>query len=116
MESFTVLPSIVCSIRSRFAAWPLKTGRRHECPRISQELININKSIDLLMLAESTHDTVNLDSVLRSIAIQSLLHMGSRSFSHFLNVAERYLPLLRNLVGGGISSDGGVPSLEARMD
>lgn len=29
-----------CSIRSRFAAWPLKTGRRNERPRISQELIS----------------------------------------------------------------------------
>lgn len=67
-------------------------------------------------LAESTHDTANLDNVLRSIAIQSLLHTGSRSFSHFLNAVERYLPLLRNLAAGGISSNGGVPSLEARMD
>ena len=67
-------------------------------------------------LAESAHDTANLDSVLRSIAIQSLLHTGSRSFSHFLNAVERYLPLLRNLAAGGISSSGGTPSLEARMD
>ena len=62
------------------------------------------------------HNTANLDSVLRSIAIQSLLHTGSRSFSHFLNAVERYLPLLRNLAAGGISSGGGAPSLEARMD
>ena len=67
-------------------------------------------------LAESMHGTANPDSVLRSIAIQSLLHTGSRSFSHFLNAVERYLPLLRNLAAGGISSSGGVPSLEARMD
>ncbi|KAF9645332.1 hypothetical protein BDM02DRAFT_3101505, partial [Thelephora ganbajun] len=67
-------------------------------------------------LAESVHGTTNLDSVLRSIAIQSLLHTGSRSFSHFLNAVERYLPLLRNLAAGGISSSGGSPSLEARMD
>ena len=67
-------------------------------------------------LAESMDDSANLDSVLRSIAIQSLLHTGSRSFSHFLNAVERYLPLLRNLAAGGISSNGGAPSLEARMD
>lgn len=67
-------------------------------------------------LAESAHDMANLDSVLRSIAIQSLLHTGSRSFSHFLNAVERYLPLLRNLAAGGISSNGGTPNLEARMD
>ena len=66
-------------------------------------------------LAENAHGTASPDSVLRSIAIQSLLHTGSRSFSHFLNAVERYLPLLRNLAAGGISS-GGMPSLEARMD
>lgn len=66
-------------------------------------------------LAENNDGIANLDSVLRSIAIQSLLHTGSRSFSHFLNAVERYLPLLRNLAAGGISS-GGAPSLEARMD
>ena len=67
-------------------------------------------------LAESMHGATNIDSVLRSIAIQSLLHTGSRSFSHFLNAVERYLPLLRNLAAGGISTSGGMPSLEARMD
>lgn len=29
--------------------------------------------------------------------MQILLHVGSRSFSHFLNAIERYLPLLRSL-------------------
>jgi len=67
-------------------------------------------------LAENSHGTANLDSILRSIAIQSLLHTGSRSFSHFLNAVERYLPLLRNLAAGGISSSPGTPNLEARMD
>lgn len=61
---------------------------------------------------ETTDDT-NVDSLLCSIAVQSLLHIGSRSFSHFLNAIERYLPLLRNLAGGGISS-GGSPNFEAR--
>jgi nuclear cap-binding protein subunit 1 len=68
-------------------------------------------------LAESVEGDVNIDSVLRSIATQSLLHIGSRSFSHFLNAVERYLPLLRNLAGGGIfSGAGSSPSIEARMD
>lgn len=47
-------------------------------------------------LAESS-DSVNVESVIRAITIQSLLHVGSRSFSHFLNAVERYLPLLRVL-------------------
>nr|ASF90199.1 hypothetical protein SPAR04796 [Bartheletia paradoxa] len=33
----------------------------------------------------------------RDIAVQSILSIGSRSFSHFLNATERYLPLLRSL-------------------
>lgn len=33
----------------------------------------------------------------RDMAIQTILHVGSRSFSHFLNVLERYLGLLRSL-------------------
>ncbi|KAI0352745.1 cap binding protein 80-PB [Trametes cingulata] len=57
----------------------------------------------------------NVDAVLRSITVQSLLHIGSRSFSHFLNAIERYLPLLRNLAAGQISSSGGANS-EARTD
>ena len=47
---------------------------------------------------------VNVDSLLRSVTVQSLLSIGSRSFSHFLNAIERYLPLLRNLAAGGISA------------
>lgn len=64
---------------------------------------------------ETTDSDTDLDSVIRSIAVQSLLHIGSRSFSHFLNAIERYLPLLRNLASGSISTTG-TSSLEARMD
>ncbi|CAL1699455.1 unnamed protein product [Somion occarium] len=64
---------------------------------------------------ETADSDSNVDSIIRSIAVQSLLHIGSRSFSHFLNAIERYLPLLRNLAAGGISS-GGSPSFEARKD
>lgn len=64
---------------------------------------------------ETTDSDTNIDSVIRSIAVQSLLHIGSRSFSHFLNAIERYLPLLRNLATGSISTTG-VSSLEARTD
>ncbi|EKM59547.1 uncharacterized protein PHACADRAFT_250116 [Phanerochaete carnosa HHB-10118-sp] len=64
---------------------------------------------------ETTDSDTNVDSVIRSIAVQSLLHIGSRSFSHFLNAIERYLPLLRNLASGSISTTS-TSSLEARMD
>ncbi|PPQ68653.1 hypothetical protein CVT24_005384 [Panaeolus cyanescens] len=48
---------------------------------------------------ESADDGVNPDTILRSMVVQSLLQIGSRSFSHFLNAIERYLALLRNLAG-----------------
>lgn len=38
-----------------------------------------------------------LTTLTRSIAVQTLLFIGARSFSHFLNATERYLPLLRGL-------------------
>ncbi|KDQ07778.1 hypothetical protein BOTBODRAFT_70220 [Botryobasidium botryosum FD-172 SS1] len=50
-------------------------------------------------LRSTISDTPNLtpDSAVRSIAVQCLLHVGARSFSHFLNAIERYLALLRSL-------------------
>jgi nuclear cap-binding protein subunit 1 len=36
-------------------------------------------------------------STLRQIVIQSLLEIGSRSFSHFLNAVERYIKLIRHI-------------------
>ncbi|KAI0699826.1 cap binding protein 80-PB [Cytidiella melzeri] len=64
---------------------------------------------------ETIDSDMNIDTIIRSIAMQTLLHVGSRSFSHFLNAIERYLPLLRNLASGSLSTTGS-PSLEARMD
>ena len=45
------------------------------------------------------HPFTSVDALMRSIAVQSLLSIGSRSFSHLLNAIERYLLLLRHLVG-----------------
>jgi nuclear cap-binding protein subunit 1 len=50
-------------------------------------------------LAETTDINDDPDTLIRSIAIQSLLHIGARSFSHFLNAVERYLTVLRALSG-----------------
>jgi len=57
----------------------------------------------------------NVNAAVRSITMQSLLHIGSRSFSHLLNAIERYLPLLRNLASGGTGSaaGGGIPEAKA---
>ena len=51
-------------------------------------------------ISDSADGSVSIDSVIRSIVMQSLLHIGSRSFSHFLNAIERYLPVLRTLAQG----------------
>jgi len=59
------------------------------------------------------------DSVVRSLATQCLLSIGSRSFSHLLNAIERYLPLLRGLAGAATSSAPQPPgsgSVEAKRD
>lgn len=66
-------------------------------------------------LVETAEGDVNIDTLIRSITVQSLLHIGSRSFSHLLNAIERYLPLLRNIAAGGISSGSGV-DFNARVD
>jgi nuclear cap-binding protein subunit 1 len=47
--------------------------------------------------ADGVGEDVNVDAVVRALAVQSLLHIGARSFSHFLNAIERYLPVLRHL-------------------
>ncbi|KAF8743125.1 MIF4G like, partial [Rhizoctonia solani] len=39
------------------------------------------------------------------MVMQSLLHVGSRSFSHFLNAVERYLPLLRGEAGSSAATN-----------
>jgi len=57
---------------------------------------------------------MGVDAIVRSIAVQSLLHIGSRSFSHLLNAIERYLPLLRNVASGGVSSTGASGNPEAK--
>lgn len=50
-------------------------------------------------LSETADVSEDPDIVVRAIAIQSLLHIGARSFSHFLNAVERYLIVLRALSG-----------------
>ncbi|KAF5390479.1 hypothetical protein D9757_005267 [Collybiopsis confluens] len=72
-------------------------------------------------LSDSGHSG-NVNSLVRIIATQSLLHIGARSFSHLLNAIERYLPLLRILSSGNASSsstDAGGPgpgTPEAKSD
>jgi nuclear cap-binding protein subunit 1 len=91
------------------------TGLEHPQHDAAQTVLNLfrgrNKADDVIShldnlknSLEASEDSINVDAVLRSIAVQSLLHIGSRSFSHLLNAIERYLPLLRNLANGGVGS------------
>ncbi|KAI0069247.1 cap binding protein 80-PB [Artomyces pyxidatus] len=79
-----------------------------------EEVISLLESLKNT-LVETTDGDINVDAVIRSIAVQSLLHIGSRSFSHFLNAIERYISLLRNLASGGLAS-GAAGSPEAKAD
>ncbi|KAI0052632.1 cap binding protein 80-PB [Auriscalpium vulgare] len=65
-----------------------------------EDVMSLLESLKIT-LVETADGDINVDSVIRSIAVQSLLHIGSRSFSHFLNAIERYLLVLRNLASGG---------------
>jgi nuclear cap-binding protein subunit 1 len=67
-------------------------------------------------LLESSDGNTDVDATLRRISTQALLHIGSRSFSHFLNAVERYLPLLRTLVSGSLSGAPGATNPQARAD
>ncbi|KAI9063483.1 cap binding protein 80-PB [Trametes sanguinea] len=97
------------------------TNQYHESAQSVLNLIRGRaKPDDVMAHLESLRNilmetTENVDTVLRSITVQSLLHIGSRSFSHFLNAIERYLPLLRNLAAGHISTSGNA-NPEARTD
>jgi len=83
-------------------------------PAIDAAISHLESLKSTLELSEEGH--VNVDSIVRSIVVQSLLHIGSRSFSHFLNAIERFLPILRYLSSGGVSSAGGSGNPEAKAD
>ncbi|KAG9017386.1 hypothetical protein FRB95_000806 [Tulasnella sp. JGI-2019a] len=57
------------------------------------EVVNLAQTMVQHLTSESS--STEAHTVVRSIAVQVILHVGSRSFSHFLNAIERYLALLR---------------------
>lgn len=67
----------------------------------AEDVITHIESLKTSIAENSEGEHVNVDSVIRSITVQSLLNIGSRSFSHFLNAIERYLPVLRSLANAG---------------
>ncbi|GAA5965784.1 hypothetical protein JCM3765_007346 [Sporobolomyces pararoseus] len=58
-----------------------------------EELTQFQKSLE----SEHGLNFEESDRLKRDLAVQVILNVGSRSFSHFLNALERYLVLLRNL-------------------
>lgn len=66
-------------------------------------------------ISSAPHPHASIDALIRSIAVQCLLSIGSRSFSHLLNAIERYLPLLRGLSNPSPAQGGGDVT-EAKMD
>lgn len=58
-----------------------------------EELASFQKALE----NEHNLSTEDAEKIKRDMSIQTILHVGSRSFSHFLNALERYLNLLRNL-------------------
>ncbi|GAA6063502.1 hypothetical protein JCM10212_004764 [Sporobolomyces blumeae] len=58
-----------------------------------EELASFQKSLE----SEHSMSEEAAEKVKRDLAVQTILNVGSRSFSHFLNALERYLVLLRNL-------------------
>ncbi|KAJ7122918.1 MIF4G like-domain-containing protein [Mycena epipterygia] len=82
----------------------------------AEDVISHLDTLKTTLETSDDDEVVNADVLIRSIAIQSLLHIGSRSFSHLLNAIERYLPLLRNIASGGVSSAGGSGNVEAKAD
>ncbi len=94
---------VVSPSRSRFSAAPHYDAAQE----VLNQLRSRTKPEDVLVhldtlknnLSETADVSEDPDTVVRSIAIQSLLHIGARSFSHFLNAVERYLTVLRALSG-----------------
>ncbi|CAH7685100.1 MIF4G like-domain-containing protein [Phakopsora pachyrhizi] len=69
--------------------------RKETVPRLIEYLTKMKERLTSEGIEES------VDDVTREVAVQALLSVGSRSFSHFLNVLERYLELLKNLSNSG---------------
>ncbi|KAJ3777062.1 MIF4G like-domain-containing protein [Lentinula raphanica] len=94
----------------------------------AQSILNLfrgrAKAEDVISHLDSLRNTLesditeseNVDSLVRIITTQSLLHIGSRSFSHLLNAIERYLPLLRTIASGGMTASAGAGTAEAKAD
>nr|GAT46157.1 predicted protein [Mycena chlorophos] len=82
----------------------------------AEDVIARVETLKASLEASEDGDMFHSDALVRSITVQSLLHVGSRSFSHLLNAIERYLPLLRSIASGGASTAVGSGVADAKAD
>lgn len=89
---------------SRAAALSASLRARATAPVILAELESMKRELIVADSSIPEEDSVGkvrteaeAEIVVRDIVIQSVLNIGSRSFSHFLNIVERYHGLLRQL-------------------
>ncbi|KAF9224403.1 hypothetical protein BS17DRAFT_779738 [Gyrodon lividus] len=78
---------------------------RSRVEEITSHLDTLSTSFETTSIVPHPHTSI--DALVRSLAVQSLLSIGSRSFSHLLNAIERYLPLLRSLANPNPAQGGG---------
>lgn len=88
---------LIQSMRARATAEvilaELQSFRKEITPELSSSFVpNSNETSTFKVKNES-----EAELAIRDVVMQSLLNIGSRSFSHFLNVVERYHALLRQL-------------------
>jgi hypothetical protein len=79
-----------------------RTGHAHfdEAEQVMEAFrtkANADTAIEVLTKVEETIGGEEGALLTTDIALQSLLQIGSKSFSHFLNMLERYLPVLRTV-------------------
>ncbi|KAG6375040.1 MIF4G like-domain-containing protein [Boletus reticuloceps] len=87
-------------------------GRSHP-EEVVSHVESLRTSLESTPSAPQPYESI--DVLIRTITVQSLLSIGSRSFSHLLNAIERYLVLLRGLANPGPAQGGG-DVMEAKMD
>lgn len=87
-------PHVAEHVHAASAASFLRTIRaKAPVSETEDELNSFQRSLE----SENNMTPEEAEKVKRDMAVQTVLFVGSRSFSHFLNALERYLTLLRNL-------------------
>ena len=84
-----------CDLRQLTADHPFHTEAVELLKMYRQKVPANEVRTHLMTLQSTTGEPISKEIAM--LATETLLHLGSRSFSHFLNATERYLDLLRSL-------------------